>query len=94
MAHDLARMIQSWRSDFAVCEQVSLVDIEARGSWDQRVRCPMHFIRGDVMSNEQSVQGPVQAKKKMMVKGLLASLAAIATIGSANAAYATYYVDY
>ena len=46
------------------------------------------------MSNEQTVQGPVQAKKKMVVKGLLASFAAIATIGSANAAYAAYYVDY
>lgn len=46
------------------------------------------------MSNEQGVQGHVQARKRTMIKGLLASLAAVAALGSASAAHAAYYIDY
>ena len=46
------------------------------------------------MSNEQGVQGHVQARKRTMIKGLVASLAAVAALGSASAAHAAYYVDY
>lgn len=46
------------------------------------------------MNNEQGVQGCVRAGKKLMVKGLLSSLAALAILGSVSTAQAANYVTY